>query len=69
MCLARQSLENSEFGRRLAPGGGDVPPGGLDRFRLAALGDALGENSAVYDLFALLLSDDAWIGRCCAMSG
>jgi len=40
VCFAKRSLENRDSGRRLAPGGGDVPPGGLDRFRLAALGDA-----------------------------
>jgi len=34
---ARWSLENSGSGRLLAPGGGDVPPGGLGLCRLAVL--------------------------------
>jgi len=55
--------------RTLAPGGGKVPPSGLGLFRLAVLDVASGENQAVYDLCTWLLSDDAWIGRCCAMSG
>jgi len=46
----------------LAPGSGKVPLGGLDQFRLAALGVAPGENPAVYDLCSSLFSNDAILG-------
>jgi len=44
------------------PGGGKVPPGGLDLFRLAALGVTPGGNLTDYDLCVLLLSDDSILG-------
>ena len=51
------------LGRVLAPGGGKVPPGGLDWFRLAALGAASGENPADVDLcLCCVLSNDAILG-------
>jgi len=37
VCSVRRCLENSGSGRALAPGEEEVPPGGLDLFRLAAL--------------------------------
>ncbi|QCE06799.1 hypothetical protein DEO72_LG9g1813 [Vigna unguiculata] len=41
-------------GKGLAPGGEEVPPGGLHWFRLAALGVAPSDNAADYDLFTLV---------------
>ena len=42
----------------LAPGGGKVPPGGLDLYRLAMLGIAPSDCAAGYDLCVLLLIDN-----------
>jgi len=47
----------------LAPGGEEVSPGGLDLFRLAAIGAAPGENSTDFDLcMCCVLSNDAILG-------
>ncbi|QCD79251.1 hypothetical protein DEO72_LG1g2890 [Vigna unguiculata] len=42
------ALMANRSGRALTLGGEEVPPGGLDWFRLAALGVALSDNSADY---------------------
>ena len=46
----------------LAPGGGKVPPDGLDQFRLATLGVAAGDNPTVYGLFSSFFSNVAILG-------
>jgi len=62
-CSARWCWENSGAGRALAPGGGQVPLGGLDLYRLTVLGVALSDCAVGYDLCVLLLIDnDAMLG-------
>jgi len=56
-------LKYSGARRTLAPGGGQVPPGGLGLCRLAVLGATPGDRAAGYDVCALLLIDnDAMLG-------
>ena len=42
----------------MAPGGGQVPPGGLDLYRLAMLGVAPGDCAVGYELCVLLLTNN-----------
>jgi len=52
----------------LALGGGKVPLGGLDLFRLVALRAAPGENPTDFDLFmCCVLNNDAILGSGDAM--
>ena len=63
VCTAKQCLKYSGAGRALAPGGGQVSPGGLGLCRLAVLGVAPSDCTTGYDLCALLLIDnDATLG-------
>ena len=58
MCSARRCSKYNVAGRALAPGGWQIPTGGLGLCRLAVLGIAPGGCAAGYDLCALLLSDN-----------
>ena len=62
-CSARRCWKNNGAGRALAPGGGQVPPGGLSLFRQVVLADAPGGCAAGYELCVLFLTDnDALLG-------
>ena len=58
VCSARRCLKYSGAGKALAPGGGQVLPGGLDLYCLAVLGAAPSDCTAGYDLCVLLLIDN-----------
>ncbi|QCD89556.1 hypothetical protein DEO72_LG4g502 [Vigna unguiculata] len=60
VCSARLCLKYSGAGRALAPGGRQIPPGGLSLFRQAVLTDALGGCALGYEFspFLCVYGDD-----------
>ena len=57
-CSARRCWINSGAGRALAPGGVQVPPGGLEQFRLAACGPSQAETLLFLAFCVLFLTNN-----------